>query len=112
MEAVTVASVPLFELVHGSAPDIAGQGIANPHGQIWTASMMLDHLGETDAANRVLAAVERVLLSPMGRTGDLGVELPQKHVVVLAPTRSENPVGASEPVNWIGVPSLTTLFRC
>lgn len=51
----------LFEPVHGSAPDIAGQGIANPIGQIWSASMMLEHLGEHAAAAAVLAAIESVL---------------------------------------------------
>lgn len=51
----------LFEPVHGSAPDIAGQGIANPVGQIWCASMMLDHLGEADAAAAILTAIENVL---------------------------------------------------
>ncbi|MHA7208830.1 tartrate dehydrogenase [Arthrobacter sp. MDT1-65] len=51
----------LFEPVHGSAPDIAGQGIANPVGQIWSASMMLEHLGEVDAAAGILTAVESVL---------------------------------------------------
>ncbi|KQU28537.1 MULTISPECIES: tartrate dehydrogenase [unclassified Rhodococcus (in: high G+C Gram-positive bacteria)] len=51
----------LFEPVHGSAPDIAGRGIANPIGQIWSASMMLEHLGEKDAAAAILTAVEEVL---------------------------------------------------
>ncbi|NHU84309.1 tartrate dehydrogenase [Kocuria sp. JC486] len=51
----------LFEPVHGSAPDIAGQGIANPIGQIWSASLMLDHLGERDAAAAVLEAIESTL---------------------------------------------------
>ncbi|MFI9503612.1 tartrate dehydrogenase [Nocardia sp. NPDC052566] len=51
----------LFEPVHGSAPDIAGRGIANPVGQIWSASMMLEHLGERDAAAAVMTAVEDVL---------------------------------------------------
>jgi tartrate dehydrogenase/decarboxylase / D-malate dehydrogenase len=51
----------LFEPVHGSAPDIAGLGIANPIGQIWCASMMLDHLGETAAAAAIMTAVEDVL---------------------------------------------------
>jgi len=51
----------LFEPVHGSAPDIAGRGIANPIGQIWCASMMLDHLGEPAAAAAVLGGVETVL---------------------------------------------------
>ncbi|MFC4072836.1 tartrate dehydrogenase [Actinoplanes subglobosus] len=51
----------LFEPVHGSAPDIAGQGIANPVGQIWCGSMMLDHLGHPEAAAHLLGAIEDVL---------------------------------------------------
>jgi tartrate dehydrogenase/decarboxylase / D-malate dehydrogenase len=51
----------MFEPVHGSAPDIAGKGIANPIGQIWSASMMLEHLGAADAAKRILYAIEFVL---------------------------------------------------
>ncbi|KHJ54443.1 tartrate dehydrogenase [Aureimonas altamirensis] len=62
----------LFEPVHGSAPDIAGQGIANPVGQIWTAAMMLEHLGEASASRAIVEAIERVLASPSGRTRDLG----------------------------------------
>jgi tartrate dehydrogenase/decarboxylase / D-malate dehydrogenase len=62
----------LFEPVHGSAPDIAGQGIANPIGQIWAGAMMLDHLGEPQAAMAVVAAIERVLAEPWARTRDLG----------------------------------------
>ena len=65
-------SPSLFEPVHGSAPDIAGQGIANPIGQIWAAAMMLEHLGEAQGANRVIAAIERVLGVASGRTRDLG----------------------------------------
>jgi tartrate dehydrogenase/decarboxylase/D-malate dehydrogenase len=61
----------LFEPVHGSAPDIAGQGIANPIGQIWSASMMLGHLGETEAAAAILKAVETGLSEETLRTGDL-----------------------------------------
>jgi tartrate dehydrogenase/decarboxylase/D-malate dehydrogenase len=52
--------VAMFEPVHGSAPDIAGQGIANPLGAIWSASLMLDHLGEPEAAKRLLSAIESV----------------------------------------------------
>ena len=63
----------LFEPVHGSAPDIAGRGIANPVGQVWSGAMMLDHLGETDAAAGVVAAIETVLDErPDVRTPDLG----------------------------------------
>ncbi|MEO5597236.1 MAG: tartrate dehydrogenase [Novosphingobium sp.] len=61
----------LFEPVHGSAPDIAGRGIANPIGQIWSAVMMLEHLGEMEAAAAVMRAIEDVLTSPAGRTADL-----------------------------------------
>jgi len=62
----------LFEPVHGSAPDIAGQGIANPIGQIWSGAMMLDHLGEREAAAEIVAGIERVLAEKTLRTGDLG----------------------------------------
>ena len=63
----------MFEPVHGSAPDIAGQAIANPIGQIWSAAMMLEHLGENAAAAAVLAAIEAVLESPAAPlTPDLG----------------------------------------
>lgn len=62
----------LFEPVHGSAPDIAGKGIANPVGQIWAAAMMLDHLGEREAAATVVSATEAVLAEPEFRTSDLG----------------------------------------
>ena len=62
----------LFEPVHGSAPDIAGRGVANPIGQIWSASLMLDHLGESAAAAAVLAAVETVLGAAEGLTPDMG----------------------------------------
>jgi tartrate dehydrogenase/decarboxylase / D-malate dehydrogenase len=63
----------MFEPVHGSAPDIAGRGIANPIGQIWSVAMMLEHLGEPAAARVVMAAIEHVLAaadSPL--TPDLG----------------------------------------
>jgi tartrate dehydrogenase/decarboxylase / D-malate dehydrogenase len=62
----------LFEPVHGSAPDIAGKGIANPIGQIWSGAMMLEHLGESGAASAVMAAIEATLSVPALRTADLG----------------------------------------
>ena len=65
----------LFEPVHGSAPDIAGQGIANPIGQIWCGAMMLDHLGHAAAGAAVLAAIEDVLRAGPGQaplTRDIG----------------------------------------
>ncbi len=62
----------MFEPVHGSAPDIAGQGRANPLGAVWSASMMLDHLGHTDAAADMMRAVETSLRDESTRTADLG----------------------------------------
>ncbi|MRG73663.1 tartrate dehydrogenase [Alphaproteobacteria bacterium HT1-32] len=62
----------MFEPVHGSAPDIAGKGIANPIGQIWSAAMMLDHLGHADAGAAVVKAIETVLGDGGPRTPDLG----------------------------------------
>ena len=61
----------MFEPVHGSAPDIAGQGIANPIGQIWSGAMMLDHLGHEDAGAGVVSAIEQVLGETEVRTPDL-----------------------------------------
>ncbi len=61
----------LFEPVHGSAPDIYGKKIANPVGQIWSAAMMLDHLGHTDAAVAIVRAIE-VVLTEGPRTPDIG----------------------------------------
>ncbi|GAL66745.1 isocitrate/isopropylmalate dehydrogenase family protein [Jejuia pallidilutea] len=49
----------MFEPIHGSAPDIAGQNIANPYGQIWSAALMLEHLGETEAANSIMEAIDK-----------------------------------------------------
>ena len=62
----------MFEPVHGSAPDIAGQGIANPVGQIWSAAMMLDHLGHRDAHDAVIRAIEDVIRERDALTPDLG----------------------------------------
>ena len=61
----------IFEPVHGSAPDIAGKGLANPLGAIWSASLMLDHLGEPDAAARLMRAIETVCKDGP-RTRDIG----------------------------------------
>ncbi|MCH8104248.1 MAG: tartrate dehydrogenase [Proteobacteria bacterium] len=62
----------MFEPVHGSAPDIAGQGIANPIGQIWSAAMMLDHLGHRDAHDAIIGAIEVVIREREALTPDLG----------------------------------------
>ena len=61
----------LFEPVHGSAPDIAGKGIANPIGQIWSGALMLDHLGEKEAAKTILTSIEKTLSVKENRTKDL-----------------------------------------
>ena len=61
----------MFEPVHGSAPDIAGKGIANPIGQIWTGKMMLDFLGHQEAGQKVLNAIEHTLARGV-KTGDIG----------------------------------------
>jgi tartrate dehydrogenase/decarboxylase/D-malate dehydrogenase len=62
----------MFEPVHGSAPDIAGKGIVNPLAQILSGAMMLDHLGMTDAASEVEAAVAAILADGKVRTPDIG----------------------------------------
>ena len=62
----------LFQAIHGSAPDIAGQGIANPIGEIWSAALLLDFLGEPDAGAALLRAVEVSTANPATRTRDLG----------------------------------------
>jgi tartrate dehydrogenase/decarboxylase/D-malate dehydrogenase len=61
----------MFEPVHGSAPDIAGQGIADPIGQVWAGSMMLEHLGQPEAAAAIMRAIERVVAEGP-TTPDLG----------------------------------------
>jgi tartrate dehydrogenase/decarboxylase/D-malate dehydrogenase len=62
----------MFEPVHGSAPDIAGRGIANPIGAIWSAAMMLDHLGHHDASVEIVDAFTTILATTEARTADLG----------------------------------------
>ena len=62
----------IFEAVHGSAPDIAGRGLANPTALLLAAGLMLDHVGRTDAAQRLRSAIDAVLNEDKVRTGDLG----------------------------------------
>jgi isocitrate dehydrogenase (NAD+) len=62
----------IFEAVHGSAPDIAGKGIANPSAQMFAAAMMLDHLGELDRAERIRNAIITTIVRDGIRTRDLG----------------------------------------
>jgi tartrate dehydrogenase/decarboxylase/D-malate dehydrogenase len=60
----------MFEPIHGSAPDIAGQGIANPIGTIWSGALLLEHLGEKQAADLIVRAIEKTV-----RDGVLTVDL-------------------------------------
>jgi tartrate dehydrogenase/decarboxylase/D-malate dehydrogenase len=62
----------MFEPVHGSAPDIAGRHVCNPIGQIWSGAMMLEHLGEVEAARAIVDAIERLLREGGPRTRDMG----------------------------------------
>jgi tartrate dehydrogenase/decarboxylase / D-malate dehydrogenase len=62
----------MFEPIHGSAPDIAGKGIANPIGAMWAGALMLDHLGRRDIHDKILGAIERVVAGGTVRTPDLG----------------------------------------
>jgi len=62
----------MFEPIHGSAFDIMGQGLANPIGTFWSCVMMLEHLGEADAAARLMRAIEEVTAAPRLHTRDLG----------------------------------------
>jgi tartrate dehydrogenase/decarboxylase / D-malate dehydrogenase len=68
----TRAFPSMFEPIHGSAPDIAGKGIANPIGAIWAGALMLDHLGHKPLHDKILGAIERVVASGKVRTPDLG----------------------------------------
>ena len=62
----------LFQAIHGSAPDITGRGIANPLGTIWSVQLMLDHLGEKNAAAALMTAIETLMREGRVRTPDLG----------------------------------------
>lgn len=82
----------MFEPIHGSAFDITGKGIANPVATFWTASMMLEHLGESAAAARLMRAVERVTADPALHTPDLGGNATTRAVTdaVIAAVRGAN----------------------
>ena len=62
----------MFEPIHGSAFDIMGQGLANPVGTFWSVVMLLEHLGEPDAAQQLMQAIEQVTANPALHTRDLG----------------------------------------
>ena len=70
----------MFEPIHGSAFDITGKGIANPVGTFWTTAMMLEHLGEKPAAERLMKAVGHVTSDPSLQTPDLGGKATTKQV--------------------------------
>jgi tartrate dehydrogenase/decarboxylase/D-malate dehydrogenase len=82
----------MFEPIHGSAFDITGKGIANPIGTFWTATMMLEHLGEPGAADRLMRAIERVTADPSLHTPDLGGRATTRQVTdaVIAAIRGDN----------------------
>ena len=62
----------MFEPIHGSAFDITGKGIANPIATFWTGAMMLEHLGEKKAADKLMKAIEKVTADAANHTPDLG----------------------------------------
>jgi tartrate dehydrogenase/decarboxylase/D-malate dehydrogenase len=82
----------MFEPIHGSAFDITGKGIANPVGTFWTATMMLEHLGEKPAAKRLMRAIERVTADPSLHTPDLGGSATTRQVTsaVIAALHGDN----------------------
>lgn len=82
----------MFEPIHGSAFDITGKGIANPIGTFWTATMMLEHLGEKPAADRLMRAIERVTADPSLHTPDLGGQATTRQVTdaVIAALAGDN----------------------
>jgi isocitrate dehydrogenase (NAD+) len=69
---IGAGTLGVYEPVHGSAPDIAGLGVANPTALILAAAMMLDHLEQPEPASRIRSAIVRTLADPEHRTGDLG----------------------------------------
>ena len=72
--------IGMFEPVHGSAPDIAGKGIANPIGQVWSGSMMLEHHGYQEAAHEIVRAIEEVISEGGPKTPDLGGQASTKEL--------------------------------
>jgi tartrate dehydrogenase/decarboxylase / D-malate dehydrogenase len=82
----------MFEPIHGSAFDIAGKGVANPIGAFWTATMMLEHVGEKNAADRLMRAIERVTADATLHTPDLGGAATTRKVTdaVIAAVLGEN----------------------
>jgi tartrate dehydrogenase/decarboxylase/D-malate dehydrogenase len=83
----------MFEPIHGSAFDIMGKGLANPIGTFWSCVMLLEHLGEADAARTLMAAIESVTADPKLHTGDLGGKATTREVTTAVIARIQaNPV--------------------
>ena len=80
----------MFEPVHGSAPDIAGKGIANPIAQIWSAALMLEHLGREDLAKTIVQAIENVLMEGEVKTADIGGSASTKQMGTAIIEKSKN----------------------
>ncbi len=90
----------MFEPVHGSAPDIAGKGIANPIGQIWSAAMMLEHLGEEVGARVLVESIEATLAEGI-RTPDLGGKASTTEVAEAVVRHGARILGAGLPTGWV-----------
>jgi tartrate dehydrogenase/decarboxylase/D-malate dehydrogenase len=80
----------MFEPIHGSAFDIMGKGLANPVGTFWSCVMLLEHLGEKEAAARLMKAIEEVTADPTLHTGDLGGKAKTTQVTAAVVSRLKN----------------------
>jgi tartrate dehydrogenase/decarboxylase/D-malate dehydrogenase len=80
----------MFEPIHGSAFDIMGKGLANPVGTFWSCVMLLEHLGENEAAARLMRAIEEITADPKLHTGDLGGTAKTKDVTAAVISRLKN----------------------
>ena len=80
----------MFEPIHGSAFDIMGKGIANPIGTFWSGVMLLEHLGQTAAAARLMRAIEEITADPKLHTGDLGGTAKTAEVTAAVVSRLKN----------------------
>jgi tartrate dehydrogenase/decarboxylase / D-malate dehydrogenase len=80
----------MFEPIHGSAFDIMGKGLANPVGTFWSCVMLLEHLGENEAAARLMKAIEEITADPKLHTGDLGGTAKTKEVTAAVVSRLKN----------------------
>lgn len=89
----------MFEPVHGSAPDIAGKGVANPIGQIWCGAMMLRHLGEAQAASAIDEGIAAVLARPENHTPDLGGKATTKDVGQAVASELNKYAAGKKPAN-------------